>query len=102
VEVEARRCIREAKLGAEQLHTVTKLMEDAALTIRDKAYQQMAASFRASVAPGTQMQMDQLNLNQQQALMEAIRKASTEASKMLFRRTLQAVPSKLSAERFKH
>ncbi|KAF2675835.1 hypothetical protein K458DRAFT_492873 [Lentithecium fluviatile CBS 122367] len=101
VQAEAHSFQHLTELEAGQMAEITKHMEEAALEVRDAAYQQMAGSFRASVAPGLDMDLDQLNRVQQQHLTEAVHEVSGQALKAFAKHNVKVVPSKPSAERLK-
>jgi hypothetical protein len=81
------------------MEPLAKYMEEAALKVREDAFEQIAGAFRAGVAPGLGMDFEMLNKQQQQTLTEELRKAAKEALKAVSAGKLQEVPTATSAER---
>jgi hypothetical protein len=79
-----------------QMDHIVGKMEVAALKVRDDAYEQLPVLFRASVAPGLDMQLAMLNDQQQQALTLKLRDAAKVAIKG---NQLEDMPTMESAER---
>jgi hypothetical protein len=96
VEVEAQSFRQQMGLDAFQMNYAVEKMEVAAFKVRDDAYDKLPALFRASVAPGLEMQLAMLNDQQQHSLTEKLRDAAKVAIKG---NQLGNMPTMESAER---
>ena len=99
VDAEAQSFCQQCALNAEQMGLLASYMEEAALKVRDDAFEQIAGAFRKGVAPGLGMDWEMLNKQQQQALTEALHKAAKEALQAVATGKLQEMPTTVSAER---